>query len=109
VGEVAEQRPTKQVIVIRRDLRMRRDKEIVQGAHASLWWLAERVIQRMTVLTIDLERWLSGYSSAQAAGYLSRKPVSKHQHGSPSSPGLSTTGPNSTSTACGLRYRTTWL
>jgi peptidyl-tRNA hydrolase, PTH2 family len=48
VDEVAEQRPTKLVIVIRRDLRMRRGKEIAQGAHASMVWLAERVIQRMT-------------------------------------------------------------
>ena len=48
VDEVAEQRPTKQVIVIRRDLKMRRGKEIAQGAHASLAWLAERVIHRMT-------------------------------------------------------------
>ena len=43
-----EHRPTKQVIVIRRDLRMRRGKEIAQGAHAATAWLAERVIQRMT-------------------------------------------------------------
>ena len=47
MDEVAEQRPTKQVIVIRRDLRMRRGKEIAQGAHASMAWLAERVIEGM--------------------------------------------------------------
>ena len=40
-----EHRPTKQVIVIRRDLRMRRGKEIAQGAHASAAWLADRVRQ----------------------------------------------------------------
>jgi len=45
VDEAAEHRPTKQVIVIRRDLRMRRGKEIAQGAHASTAWLADRVIQ----------------------------------------------------------------
>src|SRR5271169_2667104 len=48
MDEVAERRPTKQVIVIRRDLRMRRGKEIAQGAHASMAWLAERVLARMT-------------------------------------------------------------
>jgi PTH2 family peptidyl-tRNA hydrolase len=33
----------KQVIVIRRDLRMRRGKEIAQGAHASMAWLTRRL------------------------------------------------------------------
>ena len=33
----------KQVIVIRRDLHMRRGKEIAQGAHASSAWLAQLV------------------------------------------------------------------
>jgi len=47
VAEAAEPRPTKQVIVIRRDLRMRRGKEIAQGAHASLAWLAERVMPQV--------------------------------------------------------------
>ena len=48
MDEAAGHRPTKQVIVIRRDLRMRRGKEIAQGAHASTAWLANRVIQGMT-------------------------------------------------------------
>ena len=41
-------RPTKQVIVIRRDLRMRRGKEIAQGAHASMAWLRQRVMPLLT-------------------------------------------------------------
>ena len=45
MDEAAEHRLTKQVIVIRRDLRMRRGKEIAQGAHASTAWLADRVVQ----------------------------------------------------------------
>ena len=45
MDEGAEQRSTKQVIVIRRDLGMRRGKEIAQGAHASVAWLADRVVQ----------------------------------------------------------------
>jgi PTH2 family peptidyl-tRNA hydrolase len=35
--------PYKQVIVIRRDLKMRRGKEIAQGAHASSAWIVELV------------------------------------------------------------------
>ena len=42
------QRPTKQVIVIRRDLRMRRGKEIAQGAHASMAWLRQRIMPQLT-------------------------------------------------------------
>lgn len=37
------EREVKQVIVIRRDLGMRRGKEIAQGAHASMAWLTERL------------------------------------------------------------------
>lgn len=33
----------KQVIVIRKDLKMRRGKEITQGAHASMAWLTNRM------------------------------------------------------------------
>jgi len=56
VDEVAEQRPTKQVIVIRRDLKMRRGKEIAQGAHASTAWLAERVLGHGPLARIPARR-----------------------------------------------------
>lgn len=46
--EEAEQRSTKQVIVIRRDLKMRRGKEIAQGAHASMAWLRQRIMPHLT-------------------------------------------------------------
>jgi peptidyl-tRNA hydrolase, PTH2 family len=60
--------PTKQVIVIRRDLRMRRGKEIAQGAHASMAWLRQRIMPQLTLAgTVDripfseAERaWLEG-------------------------------------------------
>ena len=43
-----QQRATKQVIVIRRDLKMRRGKEIAQGAHASMAWLRQRIMPHLT-------------------------------------------------------------
>ena len=63
----------KQVIVIRKDLKMRRGKEIAQGSHASMAWLVERV-KKMELdnaelgpgncagigLTADEEAWLYG-------------------------------------------------
>jgi PTH2 family peptidyl-tRNA hydrolase len=64
----------KQVIVIRRDLKMRRGKEIAQGAHASTAWIARRLIdrpssteapgaRRVTVFLTEAEhQWMnSGY------------------------------------------------
>ena len=50
----------KQVIVMRRDLGMRRGKEIAQGAHASMMWLALR-IRRPGHEFSEAERlWLDG-------------------------------------------------
>lgn len=49
----------KQVIVMRKDLNMRRGKEIAQGAHASMAFLSKKV--RAGTLFSDLEyEWLSG-------------------------------------------------
>lgn len=80
----------KQVIVIRRDLHMRRGKEIAQGAHASMMWLTRRFPLRANGWEVNLsgpERaWVTGiftkvvcqveneaalrevYASAKAAG-----------------------------------------
>lgn len=44
----------KQVIVIRRDLGMRRGKEIAQGAHASMAWLVKRL------------QWVDTWGTAEA-------------------------------------------
>jgi PTH2 family peptidyl-tRNA hydrolase len=68
VDETAHQNSTKQVIVIRRDLRMRRGKEIAQGAHASMAWLRQRVMPHLTPADVadqvkfsEAERvWLEG-------------------------------------------------
>jgi PTH2 family peptidyl-tRNA hydrolase len=57
---MSERAEPKQVIVIRRDLGMRRGKEIAQGAHASMIWLAERIRQPRHRFS-DAERaWLEG-------------------------------------------------
>ncbi len=50
----------KQVIVMRRDLGMRRGKEIAQGAHASMIWLALRIRQAGFRFTEAESQWLGG-------------------------------------------------
>ncbi len=55
-----ERAEPKQVIVMRRDLGMRRGKEIAQGAHASMIWLALRIRQPGDSFTEAERRWLDG-------------------------------------------------
>jgi PTH2 family peptidyl-tRNA hydrolase len=55
----------KQVIVIRRDLKMRRGKEVAQGSHASMMFLSLMVQQRLldgerTRLSPAQQAWITG-------------------------------------------------
>ena len=67
-GNTVDPAVVKQVIVIRRDLHMRRGKEIAQGAHASSAWLASAIAEaadRTTgIATLPLDpialAWISG-------------------------------------------------
>lgn len=52
--------PVKQVLVIRRDLKMRRGKEIAQGAHAACSWLVHHVRFGPYRLTEAQEVWITG-------------------------------------------------
>ncbi len=58
--EVTERASPKQVIVMRRDLGMRRGKEIAQGAHASMIWLALRIRQPGCTFSEAERAWLDG-------------------------------------------------
>lgn len=56
---------TKQVIVIRKDLNMRRGKEIAQGSHASMAVLTEHLTKESDQLYVfhpplAMEEWLKG-------------------------------------------------
>jgi PTH2 family peptidyl-tRNA hydrolase len=51
--------PVKQVIVIRKDLKMRRGKEIAQGAHASMSFLAKKALTREEFTPAE-RAWLEG-------------------------------------------------
>ena len=50
----------KQVIVMRAALGMRRGKEIAQGAHAAMMWLADRIRQPSYSFMDAERRWLPG-------------------------------------------------
>ena len=50
----------KQVIVMRRDLGMRRGKEIAQGAHASMIWLSRRILAPGYAFSEAERTWLEG-------------------------------------------------
>ena len=63
---MTDDRPVKQVIVIRRDLKMRRGKEIAQGAHAAMAWLTRRMRFRGDGASVELSaaerEWLTAGS-----------------------------------------------
>jgi len=50
----------KQVIVIRKDLRMRRGKEIAQGAHAAMAWMTNRARKGYHYFSPEEEAWING-------------------------------------------------
>lgn len=56
---------TKQVIIIRRDLKMRRGKEISQGAHAAMKWIVDRLQEdKKGAFSLELseteQEWVKG-------------------------------------------------
>lgn len=57
----------KQVIVVRRDLKMRRGKEIAQGSHASIAFLVQRMRQHGKVELADFDEkvrmWLTAHQA----------------------------------------------
>ncbi len=65
---MTEDREAKQVIVIRRDLKMRRGKEIAQGAHASGAWLTERLAHPADTEPNFMVVWLSDAQLAWIGG-----------------------------------------
>lgn len=66
--ERVEPADVKQVIVIRRDLHMRRGKEIAQGAHAASAWIAELVVGGLDAATGHAALQLDAKSLAWITG-----------------------------------------
>jgi peptidyl-tRNA hydrolase len=58
-----DERRTKQVIVMRKDLGMRKGKMVAQGAHAAMVWLIEplRESKRPSLSKAESERCLSTF------------------------------------------------
>jgi PTH2 family peptidyl-tRNA hydrolase len=52
--------PVKQLILIRKDLKMRRGKEIAQGAHASMKFLVDLLRTPDIEPTPEMVEWLTG-------------------------------------------------
>ena len=50
----------KQVIVMRKDLNMRKGKMIAQGSHSSMAFLSHRIKKAPFQLTPEMELWLNG-------------------------------------------------
>ena len=53
----------KQIIVMRKDLKIRRGKEIAQGSHASIMWLVKRVRRSLLIAPYfndEEESWMGG-------------------------------------------------
>ena len=58
----------KQVIVIRKDLKMRRGKEIAQGSHASIAFLTKRIREALGVMGNGVSIMLSDVEKAWITG-----------------------------------------
>lgn len=50
----------KQIILIRKDLKMRRGKEVAQGSHASMVFLLKNYANMSTKLLMTLSDWVKG-------------------------------------------------
>ena len=79
--------PNKQVILIRKDLKMRRGKEIAQGSHASMEFLVSRIRhqpERGTGAVIDLSEnewtWIAAGMGKVCLQVSSEEELLEHHH-----------------------------